>query len=245
VAVWGWFRSLGRSIWDGIRGGVSSLWNGVRWLIHRVIGILELIGSLLGLRLRKKLRLRVVILQDDSKPLAPIPPQVLQDVEAVVEIAKKVFKDEANVKIIPSWEGAVMIVGEQAPSFVMKPKCVEGGFKQLFTRVGRWFRTHCDTTPGGSAFGYGSPATIFVVDDVQGKAGCWVPVVQDYGYIDAGALSGSTGERLTLAHELGHACDLWHRHNSTLMDKTPGPRTDRLSTWQISWLRSAPRVTYL
>lgn len=241
--MWDFIKDVGRAIWDGITGVGNSLWNGFKWLIHRLIGLLELLGSLFGFMPRKKLRVKVVILLDkNKKPLAS-----REVVDDVVARATKTFKDEANVRIISPGGSDRLIVSiypEPAPDFVMKPLCEGGGFGQVFTRVGRWFRTRSAPTPAGSFLGYGAPATIFVVEDVQGKSGCFLPLVTNYGFIDSGALSGSDGSLLTLAHELGHACDLWHRSNGTLMEAGPGPRSARLRRYQRAVLRSSPRVTY-
>jgi hypothetical protein len=243
VNMWGFIKKVGRAIRDGIGGTVSTLWNGLKWAIHRIFGIFEMIGSFFGFMPTKKLKVKVVILLDAQKQ--PIASRA--DVDKAVSLAKEVFKDQAHVRIISPTGPDELIVGihpEPAPEFVMNPLCDGGGFGQVFTRVGRWFRRHSARTHAGSYLGYGSPATIFVVNDVQKKNGCFIGVATDYGYIDGDALGRSEGVLLTLAHELGHACDLFRHKDRTLMESGPGTRSRRLTRRQRAIVRSSPRVTF-
>jgi hypothetical protein len=213
--VWDGIKDAAGAVRDGLAGAADSVWKGLTWLVHRAFGIIEWFGSILGIRWKKKLRVKVLILQEDTnKPIASV--GALDD---VVDRAKKLFKDEANVRLIPPAGGSIVTIYPQpAPEYVLEVPCDAGAFGQIYTKVGRWFRRRCVGTAAGF-FRYGAPATIFVVKDVQGgKRGCFPGVLTDYGYIDPEALSGSDGSLLTLAHELGHACDLRHRSNGSLME---------------------------
>jgi hypothetical protein len=241
--VWDGIKDAAGAVRDAFTGAADSIWKGLTWLVHRAFGIIEWFGSILGIRWKKKLRVKVLILQNDTnKPIASV--AALED---VVARAKKVFRDEANVRLIPPGGADASIVTvypQPAPDYVLEVPCDAGAFGQIYTRVGRWFRRRCAQTAAGF-FRYGAPATIFVIEDVQGgKRGCFPGVLTDYGYIDPDALSGSDGSRLTLAHELGHASDLRHRSNGSLMEYGTGSRHPRLNRRQIATLRSSPRVTY-
>lgn len=237
-------KGVVKAIIGGIAAGAELFWNLVKWGLHRLIGLLEMLGSFLGIRFMKKLRVRVVILRDANG----VPIAQRSAIEAVVQLADEVFRDEAKVKLASAGgRGDYRIIhtmDDPAPDYVMRPKCDGGGYWQAFGKVGTWFRGHSAATIAGTYAGYGTPVTIFVVDDVQGKAGCFIPFVGDYGFIDSGALSGSEGRLLTLAHELGHSCDLRHRSNNSLMEADPEPRLRRLTHLQEVVLRSSPRVTY-
>jgi hypothetical protein len=236
----GFLKGIGRAIVHGFTGALDVLGEGFWWGIERLLGIPELIGSLLGIRKEKKMRLNVIILRDASNNAVANQ----ADVELVVEEAKVVFMSEANIRIVPL-KGAslVEVFPDSTPQWVMNPKCDEGAFKHIFTRVGRWFRQHMRMVVGESG------PTIFVVSDVQGKAGCY-PGLSDYGYIDGGALPKggillSSGMMLTLAHELGHACDLFHRDDArNLMEPTGQLRIANLTRWQSSVARSSRWVKY-
>jgi hypothetical protein len=243
--MWGWVKKTVKKVWDGVSGFVSSLWTGFKWFVHRAIGIIEYISTLFGIMPEKKLRVSIKILLDnDLRPLAD-----REKVERVLALAREVFKEQAHVRIVSPTgdeESIISLHPEPAPEYVLDPLCDAGGYGQIFTRVGRWFRRYSARTPAGSFFGYGSPATIYVVRDVQEADGCFLAIATNYGYIDSGALDRTEeGWLLVLAHELGHACDLRHRGGKTLMKKHPDGRPRRLIRRQKATLRSSPRVTYL
>lgn len=240
--MWGWIKSTASSVWNGVSGGLSWVGRGLGWFFHRILGLGELLISLLGFRPKKKMRLKVLVLRASNRdPLA-----LVGEVQAVVDEAKRAFRHEANIRIVPpnDDESIVLEYPEQNPSYVLTPKCDGGGFRNSFTRVGRWFRgrTRMYSRRGG--------AVVFVVDNVIGKAGCFLALV-DYGYIDGDALRDSAGKpaaggrKLLLAHELGHACDLRHRDNpANLMNARNARRTSHLTRWQRAVVRSSGRVRY-
>lgn len=279
--MWGWVKKVGRAVARGARGivrGISEVFSGASWLIHRFLGIPELIASLAGIRIAKQFRLKVVILPDASgRPLA-----TTEAVEEVVEEAKRVFfRNRMKVQIIPpvDEESIISHFSGSVPDYVRRPECGASGWFERYKGKGRWYARH-----SAPYSGHGT-ATVFVVDDVHegsaDKNGCFLGLV-DYGYIDSGALrppqtpvpfvpvvaatglgadgsavsllaaAASTftpGAKMTLAHELGHACDLLHR---TKGGKTPGnlmrpsrdERTHHLTPWQIAVVRSSRRVRY-
>lgn len=87
--------------------------------------------------------------------------------------------------------------------------------------------------------GVGSPITVLLVDSV-GKGdllGCSLGPLADYV-----TLTGS--DPRCLAHELGHACNLWHlRDSENLMFHHCG-RTE-LRRWQVALLRMSRHVSYM
>ncbi|MEO5862395.1 MAG: hypothetical protein ABIQ03_08030, partial [Burkholderiales bacterium] len=186
--MWDFITDLAGDVWDGISGFLSSIWNFTKWLVNRFIGIIEYIFTVLGIMLPKKFRIKVLILVDANlNPVAPI-----QDVEDAVALAKAVFKDEANVKLISAGSDRLSVgYSTVAPEYVQTVPCGVGAFLDIYTEAGRWFRRHSIQTPWGAFFGYGSPATIFVVKDVIDKDGCFLPFVTDYGYVDPCGLVGT------------------------------------------------------
>jgi hypothetical protein len=237
--MWGFVKGLADSVRNVITGVLSLTINLIKVVIHRLIGLIELLTSLLGIMPRKKLRVRVHILHGND--LNPIATRRL--VKDSLDIAKKVFKDEANVDIVAPVGGHELIitdVADAAPGFAMRPSCDAVGYRQIFSRVGRWFRQRLVNTPQGALFGYGMPANIFIVQEVIGKVGCFLWLA-NYGYV---SIAGLKAPATTLAHELGHSCDLPHR-DGTLMHPSTSGRQLRLTRWQRAWLRSSSRVTYL
>jgi hypothetical protein len=228
----------------GAMSGVGSLVaSGLGWLLHRLLGLPELVGSLAGFRPRKRLRLQLVILRDSAG--APLVEP--HEVQTAVDAAKTAFITAANVVVEPpiGSDDIVELYAEQNPVYVLEPECNWGGFKHNFTEVGRWFRATSKprTARGG--------VVIFVVEDVRKKAGCFMGLV-DFGYVDGAAfrsaIAGSPSEGLpplTVAHELGHGCDLLHRKDpANLLAPAGKERTAHLSRWQRAVLRSSRHVRY-
>jgi hypothetical protein len=243
--VWGWLKDAARAVWDGLWGVASSLFGILKWAAQRGAGFLEFITSYFGFMPEKKLRVHVVILPDTNRK--PIGSRA--EVQAVLDLAREVFKDEANVKIQSHAGSDNLMISNfpgPVPPEVLEPKCDVGGWLQVFNSVGRWFRENSARTPAGVGLGYGAPATIFVVANVQGKRGCWPSPFSDYGFIDPDYLGQSQeGLRLGFAHELAHSCDLVHQDNGSLMESGWTRRRAHLTRFERAWLRSSPRVTYL
>jgi hypothetical protein len=236
--MWGWIVDAASAAWDAVKGFFSDLWQFVKWLIHRGIGLIEFILTMLGVMLPKKIRVQAVVLLDEHRK----PTASREDVQRAVDLADAVFRDEVNVRVV-SPVGHVTIEPDPAPSFVLDVECGSSAFFSQFTAVGAWLRAHANRTPWGTILGNGAPVTAYVVRDVRNKSGCSVAFIADYIVIDPAALAGQEGMRLTLAHEIGHACDLWH-DSGTLMQAGPTGRPRKLSRYQRAIFRSSPHVTY-
>lgn len=80
-----------------VGAGALQLVSLLREALNRVLGLPELAASLAGLRPRKKLRLRVVILRDgEGTPVA-----AEDDVEAVIAETRDVLAREAGTELVP------------------------------------------------------------------------------------------------------------------------------------------------
>jgi len=79
-----------------------------------------------------------------------------------------------------------------------------------------------------------------VVRDVEGKNGCSLGPLTNYVVFE------STADCAThLAHELGHACGLWHLDDTdNLMFHSCSGKRNRLAGWQKNVVRAAKYVTY-
>ena len=73
---------------------VSTILRAAKELANRLVGILDFIGSLLGIRPKKYLRLKVFILVDENKKLV----QNKAEVQRWVDFTKKAFLDKMNVQ---------------------------------------------------------------------------------------------------------------------------------------------------
>ena len=86
--------------------------NVVKETLNRSLSLPDVAGHALGLVPVKKLRLRAVILRDETgAPLADP-----ADVAAAIEAAQRIFEREARTKIIPSGDHLIETLDSPAPT---------------------------------------------------------------------------------------------------------------------------------
>jgi hypothetical protein len=128
-----------------------------------------------------------------------------------------------------------------APAAALDVDCGARSWRQDLGEAGRYFRTtraealRGASSPAGGVTGYGGPVAVFVVRDIAGKAGCSMGPLSDYVTVDRvrGAL---------IAHELGHACGLWHtKADGNLM--LPAANREELTRTQVAVFRNSRHVT--
>jgi hypothetical protein len=220
-----------------VTAGLFQAGNVAKEAANRVVAVPELIGSLVGTRRPKKLRLRVAIVRDEND--APVATDA--DVQPALDEAKRVLWEQARVEILPADGRWIETLAGPAPKEALDSPCAEGSWQADFRAGGAYFRAFATRTRRGSLTGSAAPITVFVIRDVIGRAGCSLGPLVDYVTVDMGALKGRTMR--VLAHELGHACGLPHsEEDENLM--LPKRMGDRLKTWQVAVLRSSRHVTY-
>jgi hypothetical protein len=248
---------------------IRWVWNFVTHLVWIVLGIPDAIAGAIGIRPEKLLRVCVIIQRDETgTPVAPV-----SDAVAMLQAACNVYKRDANVRVIPSrpFKFQTGFAGPETAdaSWVT----TESGNSTALT-----LDTSCDASGvgsewllGGSVFqlkmtagcffgswrrflGYGSPVACFFVRDAGANAvGCafWIT---DYATVE----SLLTGTTRTLAHEVGHASNLWHEcvdnDNRNLMavggacspssSTAPDFANPRLSNFQVLAVRASKHCTY-
>ncbi|MFC1846643.1 hypothetical protein ACFLYS_01085 [Chloroflexota bacterium] len=231
------------------------LWNIVLTAVWGVVGLfgvlLEAILSVFGVQLKKKLRICVVILRDeDGKP-------VIEPGEIIEPISKAVntFKAAANVRIVrsglplnglessqkdqvdESWVQINLGSGRKAD---LEPGCNLRGTIDDLLLVGSSYQlatiSRCFYGTWRRVTGYAAPIVVFIVRDVIGFKGCSLGPLTDYVVIEA-------GDPKCIAHELGHACNLWHSKKDDNLMKSNCCGT-LLNWWQKILLRISRHVTY-
>jgi hypothetical protein len=217
-----------------VDAGLAQAANVLRETGHRLLRTPEIVGTLAGSRRRKRLRVRVMILRDETgKPVA-----TPEDVEPALAEARRVLLEQAAIELLPALEPIVATLEVPAPPAALDSPCAEGSWRADFGTGGAFFRRF---SARRGANGARAPVTVFVVRDVLGKAGCSLGPLVDYVTVDMTALEGRT--RRVLVHELGHACGLPHsRAAGNLM--LPKRMGERLQPWQAAVLRSSRHVTY-
>lgn len=249
------------------------LWNlavTAAWFVYAVVNAAL---SALGIRPQMKLRVCTVILRDETgMPTATVANVVgvLNDAvkillrEANVQIVNSApmqftsgFSSE-GIRADASW---IQTEEGSSQTDLLDGACNAAGFGDDIGTSGGRLEMKCNTDCFFGNWrrltGLGAPIPVFVVRSIDGGAtigcGLWLP---DYvtisrtegsgGALLAGEpdLDGTFGKPInTLAHELGHMCNLWHiSDQANLM--TPGSKGVSLDWWQISLVRASRHVSY-
>jgi hypothetical protein len=92
--------------------------------------------------------------------------------------------------------------------------------------------------------GYGAPVCAFAVRGFSdGNDGCSLGPLEDYVTVNFN--SRAAYSMSTLAHEVAHACNLWHvSDQGNLMNKSKAARGPNLDQWQKALVRASRHVTY-
>jgi hypothetical protein len=242
------------------------LWNAVvlnlAWLVANLI---DAGFYIIGVRPQKKLRVCTVILRDEQgRPLAPV-----ADVVTLINDAIDILLSECNVQLInsaplqfssglstqprradASW---VQIDSGSSPTAVLDVACDAPAFAEDLRPVGPQYQIKgllkCFFGSWRNVLGLGTPVTVLIVRSITRPPVVWGGCciwVSNYLTVSAAFLPGPQPNRI-LAHELGHACNLWHVTDPpNLMDVTPGGLAGTLLRfWQEVLLRASRHVSYL
>ena len=217
---------------------VGLLWeifNLLKEVVNRLLKLPEVLLTLVGVRFGKRLRVRVVVLRDErGLPLASD-----AEVRPAYEEAQRILARMAGVAVEPAgWR--VVTAPHAAPKSALDVRCTDGAWRDDLGQAGAFFRSLMASTPVGTLTGYGQPVTVFVVRSMTTHNGCSLGAAADYVTVEAKSLR--TARRL-LAHEVAHACGLWHsqRPNNLMLPQGPG---EDLTHMQAAVLRSSRHVTY-
>jgi hypothetical protein len=231
-------------LWSSIKKAVKKVWRAVKAVVRVVARVVvTAVGLALGVPdlllgfvawPQKHLRLHIFILSDENGPL--VNPG---DLEPAIDYARRVLKDRFNVKLHPYSKTFVEVITEPAPAAALDVKCGAGALGEEFGEAGEFFAEHLagwNAIPVSLTF----PITMFVVRDVEDKQGCSLGPLTDYVTIDPSGVKNPS----TMAHELGHACSLWHSGSKSNLMWADADRGDGVKWFQKNLLRSSRHVTY-
>jgi hypothetical protein len=160
-----------------------------------------------------------VIADDNEVPAVP-----LDTVAAHIKIAQSIYASECQVRLEAS-----------------KPMVVTGQTHLLTSHDCGFLGWFSPKKGDYNSFAFpGTVAAIYVKDVPKGSAGCHIPGTQ-YVLVDRDAKDD------TLAHELGHACDLFRHRNGTpenLMASGSVRTASKLTKWQCCVVRTSDNVTW-
>lgn len=208
-------------------GTVAQSGNVLKETVKRVLALPDFAGHMAGIQPYKGLRVQVVILRDEAgRPLAePI------EVTPSLDEARRIMSEGAHVRLVPAGE-RVITVPEPSPKEALDVHCNDGAWQEDFGAAGTYFRRY--SMPGNGV-------TVFIVRNISDKGGCSLGPLADYVTLRADMLSRAR-HRL-LAHEVGHACGLWHSKVKANLMFPRGPGAV-LTRWQAAILRTSRHVTY-
>lgn len=264
----GWFSSV-TSVFTKVVNAVGSFFgqafNILKEFIHRLIGLGDYFLSLLGIMPMKKIRVTVVILRNQNGPLA----EEARVRARVKEVSNKIFETEAKIEIVAPMAGLVVIEPGIAPSYALEVGCGTEAWGEEFGDAGAYFRDRLAWSFAGTFLGYGEPVTAFVVLSIEPGGGCSLGPLTNYVTVEkvTETIPGQqpTGDDVsvpdtvvdtirlrTLAHEIAHACGLWHPFwfwsgdvNNLMTKSGDGGVGTELSRWQRAIFRTSRHVTYL
>jgi hypothetical protein len=215
---------------NGIKASIRIITRAIAETVHRlVINIFDTLFGYLNWP-EKKLRIKIYILQDpQANPvLSPV------DLDTAIEYAKRSFKKNFNTRLLPhkNKQPFTEVLQKKAPYEALYTKGGISALAEEFKVAGNFFASNLI----GSFY----PVTAFVVLDIDHASGCSLGPITDYVTLDPeGAKNAST-----LAHEIAHACGLWHQQaKSNLLWRTFS-RGDEVKWWQKNIFRSSRHVTY-
>lgn len=188
-------KAVGRGVSSIARQGVSL----IKEAGNRIIGIPVFVLSWAGLRWPMKMRLRVVILRDGNNDLVADPSDVMPSIAE----AQEIFNREANVRIQPFDNEFIFPAPSSAPPEALSVRCGFGLLRDELGKAGRYFKRYTARSASSFFFGYATPLTIFIVDDIKGKSGCAIgpsvryAVVSDEGLESTANPCGTASENPT------------------------------------------------
>lgn len=239
---------------------LRELWTVLTDIGWRIVGIIDVIGWIVGIRPEKKLRIIVMILRDEVGKLVADKAVVLSQIQRLIDI----YYDTSNVTVISvknfgqsivkplqkgggvSDEWIIELTTEESAG-ILDVDCGASAVGQDYWTQGAKFNWLISTkgfwTNGRRLLGYGAPITIFVVRSISNAAGCSLNVLSDY--ICVGPIPKI--DNATMAHECSHSCGLWEvgsPKNNLMYNQGDVQFRDSLSNSQIIVLRDSKHITY-
>lgn len=216
-------------------GLLVQVFNILKEVLNRLFGIFDFVLGLFGVMPTKKLRLRIVILRDErGLPVLDEPAA-----HRAYDETARILGRAVRVELVPvGWR--VVTAPHGAPTAALDVHCTDGAWQDDLGAAGDFFRSLMAKTAAGTVVGYGAPVTVFIVRSISGKAGCSLGALTDYVTV---VPSGAVKARSLIAHEIAHACGLFHREDEANLLHPSSPNFE-ITRWQAAVIRNSRHVTY-
>lgn len=225
-----------------IGGIIRTVLNWLTEIVWRLVGVLDFVASLAGLRLRKKMYVGLIIPEQAGAPIsteAAIMPQI--------QAARALYDTQCNINLIytgacttevPAADGALVFSCDASGFF--SDWWLEGSFFELASTLCKF------TDSWRRVTGFGAELLAFVANNVlpdgggTNTVGCSMGPTHNYVVIEAGV------NQSTLAHEIGHACGLPHDGGAgNLMNGNGIPASPTLTDLQVAVVRNSRHCVFI
>jgi len=226
-----------------IGGIIRTILNWVTEIIWRLVGIFDFLGSLVGIRLRKKMYFGVVVPSVDGAPIISD-----ADIQRQVDAAVGFYDRTCNINLIFT---GICHTDVSPPDAGLTVECGVGGFFNDWWLAGSYFEFAAATCKFMDSFrriiGLGAEIIVFIVQDVTSSMptnGCSFTSTHNYVVIEA-----KPGDQaFVAAHEMGHACWLPHVDDSettNLMNRITPSANPILTNVQVALVRWSKHCVYI
>ena len=223
-----------------IGGIIRTIWNWFTEIVWRLLGLIDFIASLLGLRLRKKMYLGVVVPSVNGAPIATD-----ADIMTQVNAAVSFYDSTCNIRVIFT---GICHTKIEPPEAGLTVGCDAGGFFNDWWLAGSYFELATGLCRFRDAFrrifGIGAELIAFVAQEITpgSTIGCSFASSTNYVVVEARPAT----DAFTMAHEIGHSCWLPH-HSDTgnLMHGSSTPTSPTLTNFQIATVRWSKHCVYI
>ena len=152
-----------------IGGVIRTIVNWVTEIVWRIVGLVDFLASLAGIRPRKKMYCGAIVPSVDGTPIAS-DEEIMRQVDAAVDF----YDQKCNIRLIFT---GICHTNIAAPDAGLKVGCDASGFFNDWWLAGSYFEfaaANCKFTDGfRRVVGLGGEIIIFVVEEVNGATrGC-------------------------------------------------------------------------
>lgn len=222
-----------------IGGILRTIINWVTEVIWRIVGLVDFLASLAGIRPRKKMYFGVVVPSTGGSPIVP-DADIMRQVNAAIGF----YDRTCNIELIFT---GICHTDVAPPDGGLTVSCDAGGFFSDWWIAGSYFEFASASCKFTDSFrriiGLGAEIIVFIVNDVTpaGTNGCSFASTHNYVVIEA----KPTDQAFVATHEMGHACWLPHVGDpANLMNPTTPVSNPVLTNVQIALVRWSKHCVY-
>lgn len=254
MGLWSRIKSVAKKAVRVVKAVVRAVARAVIAVVSIATKIWDLVLGFLAWP-PKRMRVHIVVLRGPNGPLIGLD-ALTAKLGPSIEILKQAYKDHCNVTVLPYNKGDeknietwVTILEDVAPTAALQRSGCSL-WKALNEEetgdAGEYYRKHLAGWVGGVPISLAFPITVFVVESIGGYFGCTTWFLSDYVLV---TVQGIETERSTIAHEIGHRCNIPTEHDDPkylmFSGAQPNEPPYRMSWWHKNVIRSSRHVTYL